>query len=203
MSFLQVDDYPILAPLIERLQVKAGELAVESVMGIDFFSPSPEVYIMDEIRLFILPAKWQGKMVDAADYKQTDDRAWKPSASPLQMAFATAHLRRLVDDPLVVNSMYSLSVPGCDIRPHIDRESAIGEVYRLHLGLRCPDGDCALTVDGDTRRWKDGEFMLFDSARVTHSAHNRTLEPRMILIVDIDRAAMDSSAIRKDGMLIA
>ena len=192
MSFMRPEDYPAIAPLIDRLSSKVQDLAIEGVKGIEFFSPSPEVYIMDDIRLFILPAKWQGAIVDSAEYSTKDDRAWKPRATPLEMAFATASLRHIVDDPIVVNAMYSLSVPGCEIVPHIDRESAIGEVYRLHLGLRCPDGDCALTVDGETRRWEDGQFMLFDSARVTHSAHNRTAEPRLILIVDIDRRAMDA-----------
>lgn len=197
MSFMRPEDYPAIAPLIDRLSGKVQDLAIEGVKGIEFFSPSPEVYIMDDIRLFILPAKWQGAMVDSAEYSTKDDRAWKPRATTLEMALATASLRHIVDDPIVVNAMYSLSVPGCEIVPHIDRESAIGEVYRLHLGLRCPDGDCALTVDGETRRWEDGQFMLFDSARVTHSAHNRTAEPRLILIVDIDRRAMDAGVFER------
>lgn len=67
-------------------------------------------------------------------------------------------------------------------------------MLRLHVGLRCPAGDCALDVAGERREWRDGEALLFDSARVLHSAWNRTAAPRMIAIVDLDRRALEDHA---------
>lgn len=183
---------PAAVPLVQQLLAHHEDLASEAIDNLDCFSPSPERYIMDpdDVRLYILPAIWQRQRVDRAALEDGDYRAWRPVASPGRLATATAVLAHLVDHPLVVNAMYSLSFPGCEITPHIDREEAIGEVLRLHVGLRCPVGDCALVVDGERREWRDGEAFIFDSARVTHSAHNRTGQPRLIAIIDLDRQAL-------------
>lgn len=193
-GFMEVQAYPAIADLVERLNASANDLALEAIGSMDCFSPSPERYIMDEndVRLFILPVRWQCVTIDKAGLDKDDYRAWRPAVPADQLLKAAPLLAQLTADPLVVNAMYSLSVPGCEITPHIDRESAIGAVYRLHIGLRCPVGDCALIVDGERREWHDGEALLFDSARVTHSAHNRTRQARLIAIIDLDREAVES-----------
>jgi len=190
VSFLDYRDYPVIAPLVEHLKARYQDLAREGVAGLDCFAPSPERNIMDpeDVRLYILPARWQRKRVDEAAYGD-----FKPSASPSRMAVFTRTLWRMTDHPAVVSAMYSCSMPGCELVPHIDNESAIGEVYRLHLGLMCPVGDCALTVAGERRNWANGEVLMFDSARVEHSAHNRTIEPRLILILDLDRKILEAN----------
>lgn len=188
-AFMDYRDFPAVIDLVERLKAAAPDLALEAIAGMDCFSPSPERYIIDEndVRLFILPVRWQGQTVEQAALEPNDYRTWRPSVPADQLMKAAPMLVALTADPLVVNAMYSLSVPGCEVTPHIDRESAIGEVYRLHIGLRCPVGDCALIVDGERKEWRDGEALLFDSARVEHSAHNRTRQARLIAIVDLDR----------------
>lgn len=188
--------FPVVVDLVERLKAAAPDLALEAIGSMDCFSPSPERYIIDEndVRLFILPVRWQGQGVDQAALEPNDYRTWRPAVPADQLMKAAPMLAGLTADPLVVNAMYSLSVPGCEVTPHIDRESAIGEVYRLHIGLRCPAGDCALIVDGERQEWRDGEALLFDSARVTHSAHNRTRQARLIAIVDLDRQALEGHA---------
>jgi hypothetical protein len=194
VSFIDYRAFPIIADLVERLKAAAPDLAIEAISGMDCFSPSPERYIMDQndVRLFILPVRWQCVTVDKAGLEKDDYRTWRPSVPADQLMKAAPLLAQMTADPLVVNALYSLSVPGCEIVPHIDRESAIGAVYRLHIGLRCPAGDCALIVDGERREWQDGEALLFDSARVEHSAHNRTRQARLIAIIDLDREAMES-----------
>lgn len=193
--FLDPESFPALATLAATLRAKASALTDEAVRAIGCFSPSPERYIMDpdDVRLYILPVRWQGKAIDQAALAEDDYRSWKPSVSPATLLERAPLLSALTDHPLVVSAMYSCSMPGCEIVPHIDRESAIGEVYRLHLGLHCPIGDCALVVGGERREWANGEILLFDSARVEHSAHNKTDRPRMIAIIDLDRAALDAS----------
>ena len=189
-------DFPVMVDLVERLKAAAHDLALEAIASMDCFSPSPERYIIDEndVRLFILPVRWMGIPVDQAALEPNDYRTWRPSVPADQLLKAAPMLADLTADPLVVNAMYSLSVPGCEVTPHIDRESAIGAVYRLHIDLRCPEGDCALIVDGERREWRDGEALLFDSARVTHSAHNRTRQARLIAIIDLDRRALEGHA---------
>lgn len=192
MSFYDYRTFPIVSQLVDVIRDVLPLVFREGVGALDLFSPSPEVYIQDpnDIRLMILPVKWQGKMVDAAEFSGDRAHAWKPAATGQQILEAVPTLARLVRQSFVTNAMYSMSRPGCEIVPHIDREEAIGEVLRLHIGLTCPPGDCALIVDGERREWQDGEALLFDSARVTHSAHNRTERPRMILILDLDRKAL-------------
>lgn len=191
-GFLNIADYPI-ADFVNRLKSASGALAQEAIDAIDCFSPSPERYIIDEndVRLFILPVRWQRHTVDRAALAADDYRNWQPSVAHDQLIKAAPLLLELTNHPLVVNAMYSLSMPECEVVPHIDREEAIGGVYRLHIGLRCPVGDCALIVNGERREWRDGEALLFDSARVTHSAHNRTSQPRLIAIIDLDRAMLE------------
>ena len=188
MSFIDIP--PRVAPLVNMLRRRHGDLAAEAIAGLDCFSPSHEYRIMAEPRLFILPARWQGRRIDQAEAYN----GWKPAAPVERLASATGLLAELSSHPAVVNAMYSMSLPGCEIIPHIDNESAIGDVLRLHVGLRCPAGDCALIFDGDRREWRDGEALLFDSARVIHSAHNRTSKCRMIAIIDLSRSVLAAQA---------
>lgn len=194
-GFLEWRQFAGLKDLGQRLESLAQELKFEAVKGLDCFSPSPERFIMDEndVRLFVLPVRWQGRRVDQVALDPSDYRTFKPSVSPAEMIRATPLLTGLSYHPLIVNAMYSMSMPGCEIIPHIDRDEAIGEVYRMHVGLSCPEGDCALIVDGERREWRDGEVFMFDSARVEHSAHNRTRFCRLIAIIDVDRRALQES----------
>ena len=201
MSFIDYRDFPLITPLVEYLKVNSEVLAAEAIRGIERFSPSPERYIMDDVRLFILPSIWQRKRIDQAGLEPGDYRQWQPSSSHAQLAESTTTLSALCNHPAVVTAYYSMSMPGCEIIPHTDNVSAIGDVYRLHVGLRCPDGDCALEVDGERRQWRNGEAFVFDSARVEHAAWNRTDQPRLIAIIDLDRAMLEGS--RQAGILTA
>lgn len=177
-GFLEYRDYPALVPLVDSLRAQWWSLRAEAMAELNSFIKSPEVAIQnaDDIRLFILPLKWQGQTVNAGH----------------DLPYAEEILERLpvaaaaIQHPLVVSAMFSLSVPGLEIRPHIDNEEWIGDVWRLHIGLDCPSG-CALMVDGEERSWRYGEELLFDSAHVLHSAWNRGSKPRLILIVDVNR----------------
>jgi aspartate beta-hydroxylase len=55
---------------------------------------------------------------------------------------------------------------------------------RCHLGIAIPDGECALRVADETRRWREGGCLLFDDS-FEHEAWNHTGEDRIVLIVDL------------------
>jgi aspartyl/asparaginyl beta-hydroxylase (cupin superfamily) len=55
---------------------------------------------------------------------------------------------------------------------------------RCHLGVRIPDGDCAIRVGNDVRRWREGECLVFDDS-LEHEAWNHTAEARIVLIIDV------------------
>lgn len=75
---------------------------------------------------------------------------------------------------------YSRMNPGTEIRPH---EGYRGSFLRLHLGLRIPEGDCGISVEGETRKWQEGRVLILDD-RLPHEAWNRTDQERVILLLD-------------------
>lgn len=182
-GFIDYRAYPALSSLIADMVARWPELLREAIGAIGHFVPSPEVDIQDadDIRLFILPIKWRGEMADQLEQLCDGDKI-------LEAVPVAASLAR---HPLVPTALFSMSMPGCELIPHVDNESHIGEVLRLHIGLSCP-ADCALIVGDETRAWHDGEVLMFDSARVVHSAHNRSNAPRLILILDVDRKALEA-----------
>ena len=70
--------------------------------------------------------------------------------------------------------------PGTRIETHRGYE---GPFLRCHLGLDIPAGDCALQVDGETRRWANGAALIFDD-HLLHAAWNLTGRSRVLLLVD-------------------
>lgn len=181
--FIDHRDYPALSSLIAEMVARWPELLREAIGALGHFVPSPEIHIQDadDIRLFILPIKWRGEMADQLEQLCGD-----------QILEAVPVAASLARHPLVPTALFSMSMPGCELIPHIDNESHIGDVLRLHIGLSCP-ADCALTVGDETRTWHDGEVLMFDSAHVVHSAYNRSNQPRLVLILDVDRKALEAA----------
>jgi aspartate beta-hydroxylase len=70
---------------------------------------------------------------------------------------------------------------GTHISPH---RGPTNVRVRCHLPIRVPDGDCAIRVGEETRRWREGECLVFDDHFV-HEAWNHTDEDRIVLIVDL------------------
>jgi Aspartyl/Asparaginyl beta-hydroxylase len=65
---------------------------------------------------------------------------------------------------------------------------------RCHLGIRVPEGDCAIRVENDTRRWEEGKCLVFDD-HFEHEAWNHSDEDRIILIVDLWHPGLSSTEI--------
>jgi ornithine lipid ester-linked acyl 2-hydroxylase len=77
---------------------------------------------------------------------------------------------------------FSVLTPGTRIIPHRGWQ---GHYLRCHIGLDVPAGDCALRVAGETRRWRQGEPLIFDD-RLEHEAWNETASARVVLLFDFD-----------------
>lgn len=75
---------------------------------------------------------------------------------------------------------FSVLRAGTRIQPHNGFQ---GPFLRCHLGLRIPDGDCALRVAGERRQWREGAVLVLDD-RVQHDAWNLTSEDRVVLLFD-------------------
>lgn len=71
--------------------------------------------------------------------------------------------------------------PDTHIQPH---RGPTNLRVRCHLGIRVPQGDCAIRVGQETRRWAEGKCIVFDDF-FEHEAWNRADEDRIVLIVDL------------------
>ena len=70
--------------------------------------------------------------------------------------------------------------PGTHIKAH---RGPTNQRLRCHLGINIPDGDCGLKGGGETRRWQEGQCLVFDDS-FEHEAWNHTSKPRVVLIID-------------------
>jgi hypothetical protein len=73
------------------------------------------------------------------------------------------------------------------MRPHTHIAAHRGPTnlrLRCHLGIAVPDGDCAIRVGTETRRWQRARCLVFDD-HFEHEAWNHTEQERVVLIVDI------------------
>jgi aspartyl/asparaginyl beta-hydroxylase (cupin superfamily) len=66
---------------------------------------------------------------------------------------------------------------------------------RCHLGIDVPDGDCAIRVGEETRRWQAGRCLVFDD-HFEHEAWNHADADRVVLIVDIWHPGLSGEEIR-------
>jgi aspartate beta-hydroxylase len=75
---------------------------------------------------------------------------------------------------------YSLLAPGTHILPHY---GVTNTRVVTHLPLRVPDGDLALEVGGERRRWEEGCCFSFDDT-YEHEAWNRSGQTRVVMLLD-------------------
>ena len=165
-GFIELADHPRAAALAKLLCAHQQKITRD---GIDLawlgaFKPWDDAGINNG-GWYTCGLKWQGKPLDGHD--------------------RTIAGRIAAGDDAIFNAGYSLMMPGAEIAHHVGYSS---EVLRLHVGLVVPEGDCALIVGGEERRWESGEALLFDDT-VLHSAHNRTGHLRLILLLDIAKGA--------------
>jgi aspartyl/asparaginyl beta-hydroxylase (cupin superfamily) len=83
--------------------------------------------------------------------------------------------------PEILSCDYSYLTPNTHVKPH---KGYSRMVLRCHLPLIVPEGDVCLRVGNETKKWKEGELMIFDDS-FEHEAWNRTNEKRIVLMFDI------------------
>jgi hypothetical protein len=112
--------------------------------------------------------KWQtGKTVDEnLEFQET------------QFPFFHEILERH-DPGCIMSAALSVLTPGTKINPHHGGQ----HIIRCHLCL-VNDEECSITVNYETRKWKNGEIIAFqDSLR--HSVVHAGTEDRLVLLFDI------------------
>lgn len=90
----------------------------------------------------------------------------------------------LKSDPNITTAIFSILEPNKTLHSHY---GPFKGVLRYHLGIDVPtDGECFISVNGQTYDWKNGEGVLFDET-YKHFATNQTSKPRVILFLDVKR----------------
>jgi hypothetical protein len=85
--------------------------------------------------------------------------------------------------PGLTSAFINVLEPHTHIPPHQGDSNAI---IRCHLGLRVPDGDCAVRVGLETRRCADGALLALCDAH-EHASWNATEARRIVLVFDVMR----------------
>lgn len=92
----------------------------------------------------------------------------------------------LIDQvPGVVVAFLSIFEPGTHLRDHYGVTKAM---LNVHLPLAVPPETdrCEIRVRDEVRRWKEGEFLIFDET-FNHEAWNESSQPRVILFLQVMR----------------
>jgi ornithine lipid ester-linked acyl 2-hydroxylase len=85
--------------------------------------------------------------------------------------------------PGLKTAFFSILAPGKVIPPH---RGPYKGLLRAHLGVRVPDGNCAIRVGSDTENWQRGQTLFFDDT-LNHEAWNLSSQERVVLFLDVLR----------------
>jgi beta-hydroxylase len=109
---------------------------------------------------------------------------WYDHPLPSAAALCPRSTEMLSRIPSVKGAMFATLPPKASLGKHRD---PFAGALRYHLGLRTPNHfKCWINVDGQRRRWWDGEAFVFDETYV-HEAWNGTDVTRLILLCDVER----------------
>jgi aspartyl/asparaginyl beta-hydroxylase (cupin superfamily) len=84
------------------------------------------------------------------------------------------------NQPKLVTVEFSLLEPNTHVLPH---RGFTDLLLRSHLGVKIPEGDSGIKVDGIQKTWENGRFIVFDDS-LTHEAWNKTDQQRVVLMID-------------------
>jgi ornithine lipid ester-linked acyl 2-hydroxylase len=120
-------------------------------------------------------ADWKSFFLTGYGYRAPANRARCPRTAAL------------VDSvPDLVVSFFSIFEPGTHVPSH---KGVTSGLINVHLSLIVPPPDlgrCELRVADEIRRWRAGEFIIFDET-YEHEAWNETAEPRVVLLLQVLR----------------
>jgi len=128
---------------------------------------------------------WDVFMLYERGIKQVDNCARCPETTRIVEGFDTVRtLSGLV--------YFSRLRPGTHIKAH---RGPTNLRVRCHLGLVVPEGDCALRVASETRRWKAGACLTFEDF-FEHEAWNHASGERLVLVVDLWHPDLSPTEVR-------
>lgn len=170
-KFIDPADVPGISPLRDNWRAIRDE-AIGVMSGGEEIPPFAK--ISPDHRRIAPDAAWKSYFLNGYGYTAQRNRARCPLTA------------QLVDQvPNLVVAFFSIFSPGTHIKPHSGVTKAM---LNVHLGLSIPpvQDRCELRVGDETRRWQEGEFLIFDETN-QHEAWNESDQPRVVLFLQVAR----------------
>lgn len=130
---------------------------------------------------------WANERENYLNLQNNSNASWKTYVFKF---FGIKHLPNLESCPLIsklinetpeiVTIEFSMLESNTHILPHRGYSNLL---LRSHLGLIVPEGDVAIKVQEDVRKWNEGDFLIFDDSLI-HEAWNFTNKQRVVLMID-------------------
>lgn len=178
-AFYSLDEYPQFRLLEENYDAILQEL----------IEVTQKHEIQNKIETEDLFEPWIEKNL----YEESNDEGW--DVAPLMIG-GTEIEERCKKFPLlyslvrqlkgIMSVSYSLLKPGTHIVPHKGYDDYSERVLRFHMGMIIPEGDVAIRVDRQIKKWECGKSFIFDDFLI-HEAWNFSDKDRMVLIMDFLR----------------
>ena len=176
------DEVPGLAAPRARIGAVAAELR-DWLAGPRDFSPYVEADAARDARWRDLAGdrRWSSIHLIRGGRRDETALAALPQTSALLAAAPLADC-----PPHAAECFVSRLFPGVVLPPH---HGVSNIKLTVHLPVDLPPSGCSITVGGETRTWREDDFLIFDDAFL-HSAENRTdagpaAQPRTVLIFDV------------------
>ncbi len=173
--FYNTDDFPFLKPLTDNFDVIKSELLqlIETNKDQQWLETFPN-YVASENK-----KAWKVFSFIFFSMKFPENAKLCPQTASL-----------IYSIPEIISCDYSYLKPHTHILPH---KGYTRMVLRCHLPLIVPEGDCAIRIGDETRKWEEGKLMVFDDS-FDHEAWNKSDEDRVVLMFDIPNPRWGYSA---------
>lgn len=173
--FYEAKDFPFLKPLVENFAVIKSELLnlIEKNKENQWLETFPN-YVESENK-----KAWKVFSFIFFSMKFPENAKLCPKTAEL-----------IYSIPDIISCDYSFLKPNTHILPH---KGYTRMVLRCHLPLIVPEGDCAIRIGDETRKWEEGKLMVFDDS-FDHEAWNKSDKNRVVLMFDIPNPLWGYSA---------
>ncbi|RZJ97873.1 MAG: aspartyl/asparaginyl beta-hydroxylase domain-containing protein [Novosphingobium sp.] len=162
-------------PGLDRLRAQWPVIQAEAqALMAERESVPPLGRISPDHRTLAPDGRWKSFFFTGYGYRAEANRARCPQTAAL------------VDQvPNLVVAFFSIFEPGTHVHRHRGLTKAM---LNVHLGLIVPEDReaCRMEVEGETRSWTPGEFLIFDET-FHHEVWNDASQPRVVLFLQVMR----------------
>jgi len=153
-----------------------------------------ELYVGD---FKAMPLMLREDFVDHHEAKSMDWKNWKqPGGAKISFNDERLHFMPFMQQWLYKNIevlgavTFNISLPGSKLNHHW---GLVNDYLRFHLVLKQAKG-CVFDIENERHEWVDGELFGFDDCNVFHGTKHTGTEPRIIMLVDILKSAVQPYA---------